>query len=301
MRSLALGLAIMGIFLLTEATGASMTSSSYRIEWDALSQGGGEQSASSSYKIRDTVGEVSPGIGESSSYQLAAGYRAGVYDPMITFDLFVQQTGTERVVTTLSERTVTTSTDGFSVGDMIAVVQDKGESQISAFGKIISLGAGTLTVDAWKNAGVTPVVDGTDDVVYRLSSNAIDLETLRTSAVRTALVGFEVSSDIGNGYVVNVLEDGELRAASDFIDDVSDGSVTVGQEEYGARSSDSSLSSSTFDSIDSAITSSFQEIATDTQSVLERRNFLTLKAAIASTTPAGTYGQNLSLVVSGNF
>ncbi len=98
-----------------------------------------------------------------------------------------------------------------------------------------------------------------------------------------------------------MLEDDNLSSGANDIDDVGDGSVTVGSEEYGAISSDSSLSASTFDTADTAFTTSFQDIADESDVSFESRNFLELKAAIDGSTEDGSYSQTLTFILSGNF
>ncbi|MBI4599275.1 hypothetical protein HY734_03725 [Candidatus Uhrbacteria bacterium] len=235
----------------------------------------------------------------SASYQLPGGYRQGVFDPVITFELFAQDTSSERPATARAGTSVTTDPTGLAVGDFVAVVQDVGASQVAAVGQITSVGAGTITLDAL--AGGAPVIDGTNDVVYLLEGTGADMGELTSSGVTTALVGFNVSTDVDGGYVVQVFEDDDLRTADEAIADVTDGNVTAGAEEYGARSSDTTLTDSTFDTADTAFTANPQEVASESGTRFEDRHFVTLKAAISEETPDGAYGQTLSFIVSGNF
>lgn len=52
-----------------------MSSDSYRIQQDSVNIGGTEDSASDSYKLKDTAGEIATGKSSSDSYNLYAGYR----------------------------------------------------------------------------------------------------------------------------------------------------------------------------------------------------------------------------------
>lgn len=52
-----------------------MGSDNYRIQQDSVNFGGTEDSVSSNYKVRDTLGEIATGLSSSSSYNLYAGYR----------------------------------------------------------------------------------------------------------------------------------------------------------------------------------------------------------------------------------
>ncbi|MFH1253364.1 MAG: hypothetical protein V1664_03480 [Candidatus Uhrbacteria bacterium] len=295
-----IGLILVGVFSISRFALAEMTSTNYQIEWDSINSGGSDVSSSGSYVLRDTVGNASAGESESTSYLLQAGYRAGIFDQVISFDIFGQNSSSSRTATALIGTTITTDVTGLSIGDYIALIQDEGENQISAIGQITEIGAGTITVDELKDGGVSPTIDGTNDFVYQLEGNDVGLGTLNTASVKTATIGFEINSGFDPGYSVQVYENQGLIAGTKEIDPVADGVVTVGSEEYGGRSSDRTLGS-TFDTIDTAFMTDFQEIADDIGVQIARRNFLTLKAAIASSTDSGDYSQTLTIIASGNF
>lgn len=292
--------ALVGFFVSVPIVQA-MTSTNFEIRWDTVSTGGSDTGSSVSYGLRDTVESALAGTSTSTSFTLQQGYRNGVDDQIISFEVYGQNTALGREATALTGTTVTASTSSISIGELIVVVQNLGASQIVAIGRVISLGSGTITVDAWKNGGTQPTVDGTNDYVYPITSSSIALETLSTTSVTTSIVGFEVTAANENGYVVQVLENGNLLSGTDDVDDVSDGSVSVGSEEYGARSSDTTLSNSTFDTADSAITSTGADVATEPAAIYDSYNFLILKVGISSSTVAGSYTQILSVIVSGNF
>lgn len=292
---------IVGIFLWSGLSYAAMTSTNWEIRWDTIGNGGSEDSTSASYQLRDTLGNSAIGQGSSTSYDLRGGYRQGVFDQILTFDVMNSQLSSKRTVSASVGTTITTDTAGLSSGDYVALVQNLGASQVTAIGRIASVGVGTITVDSLSDGGVAPVIDGTNDYLYKLAGSTLDLDELDPAQVNTGIVGFEVSADLENGYVVQVLEDGNLRDGAETINDVADGTVSVGSEEYGGRSSDTTLSGSTFDTSDTAFTSSFQDVADTANSAFISRNFLTLKASISGTTVDGTYGHTLTLIVSGNF
>ncbi len=296
-----ISLIFVGIFDWSTFSIAQMSSTNYAIRWDAITTGGSDSSSSSSYILRDSLSNSPIGLGSSTNYSIRDGYRAGVYDQVIAFEVFAMVPSSDRNASSLSGLTITASTSGLSVGDFVALVQDLGVNQISAIGKITSIGSGTITVDELRNSGTAPSIDGAGDHVYRLSGISVAFSDLSRSTVTQTIVGFNVSTDVTNGYVVQIQEDGDLRNGSEAIDDVSDGSVTSGSEEYGGRSSDTSLASSTFDTTDTALTTSFQQIATRSSAVFEARDFMMLKVGASGTTTAATYSQNLSLIVSGTY
>lgn len=280
---------------------SSMSSTNYQIQWDSVGAGGEDTSSSATYKVRDSFGMVQ-GVSTSSSYSEQIGFRAGIYDPVVSYSVFSQVRASQVAATSLSGSTVSvTSTSGYSTGDYVAVIQDEGASQVSAIGKISSVGAGSLTVDVFQDGGTAPIIDGTNDYVYELSGNSLPLSTLSSSVVTTGIVGWEVNADVSSGYSVYVLEDGDLTTGSDTITDVADGTVTAGSTEYGARSSDASLAASTFDTQDTAFTTSLQQVASRGDNSMESRDFLTVKAAVSSSQAGGSYSQNLTLVFVGNY
>ncbi|MCR4314057.1 MAG: hypothetical protein NUV84_02320 [Candidatus Uhrbacteria bacterium] len=301
MRSRIITFALVGFFISAPIAQSAMSSANFEIRWDTLSTGGSDTAASGSYRLRDTAESVVAGSGSSSSYQLAQGYRAGVDDQILTFEVLAQTTASARSATALSGLTVTASTTGISVNSLIAVVQDVGASQVAAIGRVASLGAGSITVDAWKNGGTVPTVDGTNDYVYPLTSTSVAFGELSTSSVTAVIIAFEVNSANDNGFVVQVFDDGNLRSGGNEINDVGDGSVTTTTEEYGARSSDTSITNSTFDTADTGITTTSTDVATESSAIFESRNFVTLKAAIDEGTPDGSYSHIIALIVSGNY
>lgn len=294
--------AVVGIFVYTGFVSAQMSSSSFLIRWDTVNTGGSDSGSSSTYQLRDTLEAAIAGRSSSTSYNLDQGYRGGVFDEVISFEVLAQDLSDSRVLSSLSGLTATVnSVSGISVGNYVVVIQDRGINQVSAIGKVSSIGSSTVVLDALANAGTAPAVDGTNDYLYLLNQTSIPFGSLSSSSVKMAVVGFNVSVDSSQGYVIQVNDDGNLRTSTTDIDDVTDGSVTEASEEYGARSSDTTLANSTFDTADSAVTTTRQDIVTTSSVSMNSRNFLTFKLAISSTTAAGSYGNVISFIASGNF
>ena len=301
-HSLPIAFALVGIFVYQHVALAQMSSSSFLIRWDSVNTGGSDTASSSSYLLRDTVESTVAGRTSSASYNLDQGYRGGVFDQIISFDVRAQSLSTGREATALSSLSVTVaSVSGISVNDYIVLIQDRGVSQVSAIGKVTAVGGSTVTVDSWTNAGTAPVINGSNDYLYVLTGATISYGTLSDSSVSTAVISFEISVDSTSGYVVQVSDDGNLRSGSNDVDDVADGAVAEGTEEFGGRSSDTTVTSSTFDTADSAITATRQDIVTRSAVSISDRSFITLKASISTTTTAGSYGNVISFIASGNF
>lgn len=283
---------------------AAMSSTNFQILWDNVGAGGAETTSSTNYELRDTIGRMTGGRQTSTNYAVASGYRAGVYDPVVGISYQIEDRNTQVATTLLASKTVTvTTTTDYAVNSYIALVQNEGASQVAAIGKVLSLTATTLTVDAWTTNGTMPTIDGTSDYVYELtSSSSLSLGTLATTAVSTGIIAWEATADVSQGYGVYVFDAGDLQKAGAItFPDVSDGSVSVGSTEYGGISSDASLASSTFDTADTAFTTSPQLVASRTTFSHTARDFLTVRAAISSSQSDGTYAGSLTFILVGDY
>ena len=288
--------------LYSNAVFAAMTSTNYQIQWDEFSSGGGNGS-SASYRVRDSTGSsTASGRATSITYGIDQGFRAGVYDPVVDFVPYVQDRGTQVAATAFSSNTVAVTTAAaFSTGDWIVIIQDEGASQVAAMGQISGIVGTDITIRS-SYSGSTPVIDGSTDMVYRMTQVATStLGTLATSAVTTQIIGWVASADVTQGFGVYAFTDGELRAGSDILAGVADGAVTAGSSEYGARSSDASLATSTFDTQDTAFSTTPALVGSTSASSFSNSGFLTLKAAISSSQTGGSYAQTLTTVFVGDY
>lgn len=290
---------LVGLFSWTNMASAEMSSTNFSIRWDAISTGGSDTSSSASYIMHDTVGMPVAGQSTSTTYTLQAGYRSR--EEVLELELYGQVRSSERTAFARVGNTIVCSPDELAVGDYIAVVQDVGVAPVVGVGRIESMTGVSVTVDTLQNTGVAPTIDGSNDVVYLLSGRGLNLGGLSEEELSSAVAGFWVTADLDNGYSVQVFEDDDLRHGANDINDVGDGAVTLGAEEYGGRSSDATLATSTFDTADTAFTQTGQDIATRAIATYQGRDFVVLKASIDGSTTDGVYGQLLSFIVSGNF
>jgi len=281
---------------------AEMSSTNYQIQWDELSSGGGNAS-SSSYELRgSTAGSSSGERSTSASYGVDQGFRAGIYDPVVDFTPYVQDRSTQVAATDFTGNVVTVTTaSGFSVGDWILLVENEGPTQVTAMGQIASISSPAITMYS-SYSGIAPTMDGANDYVYLMSQTATNaLGTLSSSVVTTQTIGWVACADVTRGFGVYAFTDGELRSGSDILAGVADGSVTAGSSEYGARSSDLSLSTSTFDTQDTALSTTPALVGSTSVSSFSNSGFLTLKAAISSAQNSGSYVQSLTAVFVGDY
>ena len=288
---------------------AQMTSSNYQILWDELSAGGGE-STSGSYIQRGSVGNGSGGNSTSANYSLSPGFRGGVFDPAVAFIPYIEDRTTQVAATNFTGDVLppaasveVTTTSGFAVGDVVLVVGNEGASQTTFMGRLSAiLSIPPTLVFATDYVGDFPTVDGTNDFVYRMSPTAtINFGTLSTSSVATHTIGWMATADVTQGYATYLFSDGSLHSGSNVIADVVDGTVSAGSNEYGGRSSDSTLSTSTFDTADTAISTEPALIGSVSTNVFSSLGFVTLKIAVDGTQPTGSYSQTLTTIFVGDY
>lgn len=301
MRIFALALIVIISSFLAEMVSAQMSSTNYEIRWDTVGVGGDDTSSSATYQVRDTLGNQAIGDSTSSTYDLRAGYRQGVYDQVISFDVYTQASSST-TASALAANTVTVAnTSGLAVGQMVVIIQDQGVSQVAGVGEIASILGNDVTLDGIETGAGALTIDGTDDYLYRMSGSSVDFGTMTDSDLGQSIVSWEVTADVDNGFTVYAIDDGNMRDGANDVDDVADGTVTAGSEEYGARASDTTLASSTFDTQDTGFTTDYQEVNTESSLAHESRDFLTLKAAVSAGTATGSYSHTLSLIAAANY
>lgn len=292
--------AFVGVFVYAQIAYGAMSSTNYEIRWDSFSTGGSDTSTSASYLLRDTLSGSAGSTSSGTNYQIADGYRAGVFDQVISFDLY--NPGSAREITALASTTVSmSSTSGLSVNNYITIVQNRGNDQVVGFGRIQSVAAGSVVLDRLTTNGTTLTINGSDDYLYLMDGNSLTLTSPSAQDTGFGVIAFEVTVDNDNGYVVQVIEDGNLRNGAESIDDVADGTVTALAEEFGARSSDTSIANSSFDTQDSAITSTAQDVATSSSFAFDERSFLQFKLSASTGTSALVYSNTITFIASGNF
>ncbi len=135
-------------------------------------------------------------------------------------------------------------------------------------------------------------------ITMALSTNTINLGTLDAGSVNTANLTVTVTTNASSGYTVKLSENENLRsAAGNDIDDVLDGSVTAGSEEYGIRTSGiSGLSNSTDAAISGAV-----NIASKSTSAVAEQTTVTFKAAISNATFSAGYSHTVTFTAVANF
>lgn len=134
-------------------------------------------------------------------------------------------------------------------------------------------------------------------ITMSIDDTTMALGTLSTGSVSTDSLVMTVTTDSNSGYAVTLSETGNLISGANTIDDVADGSVTAGSEEYGFVTSGGDGTVTT----DTAITSASQTIASRTTSVNGSETTVTFKAAIsASASIAGVYSHTVTFTATAN-
>ncbi|MBU1706042.1 hypothetical protein KKG19_04960, partial [Patescibacteria group bacterium] len=211
---------ILGVTAIVSRVNAEMTGSSYKIRWDSVNTGGGEDISGSLYNLRSTMSEVGPGNSSGTTYNLRAGYRqAGMEIPFFYAELHAQDDSSQEAYSAFSNagKTVTVAdTTGYVVDDYIVVVENEGGSEMLAAGKIASVTPTVITVDKWSgdNATMSSSPAGGDDYVYELSTNTIALDTMITSVIQTGTAMVLTLTNAQNGYACTITEDGNFRTVN---------------------------------------------------------------------------------------
>lgn len=135
-------------------------------------------------------------------------------------------------------------------------------------------------------------------ISFSISARSIDLGILSVYAVNSGSHTFSVTTNATGGYAVRVYEDGDLQLSEgDNIDDVVDGQVTAGSEEYGIRTSGSA---GQYNATDTAITNG-NILALNNVPATDEQTEVTYKASISEATEDGSYSHTVYFVVSGTF
>ncbi len=178
-----------------------------------------------------------------------------------------------------------------------------------------TVGPGTSSTNSVFTTSTNYVVGGgyqamTDipTISVSISANSMAFGTLSTGSVSTAspTIDVTVTTNAVGGYSATLIADGALRIdSSNKFGDVSDGTVTAGQNEYGFRTSGSDGQFNATDTCVPYSTSSCsttpKAFAMNTSWVSGKTTTLSFKASPSGITPAGSYAQAITIIVSGTF
>lgn len=132
---------------------------------------------------------------------------------------------------------------------------------------------------------------------FSVSASSASLGTLNTGSISTESYTLTTSTNAPFGFTTYVYDDGDLRSGANTIDDVSDGAVTAGSEEYGIVTTGSQALLGS----DTAVTTSALAVASNSEWINGSSTTVTHNAAISSLTTAGTYTHTVTYISVGNF
>lgn len=294
---------ILCLLLVAPVVRAAMQSDNYQINWDSINAGGRDDATSANYSLLDTLGEMGTGDSGSANYNILAGYRqGGLEDPILLFSVYANNMETEVTASVFQDSASSTVTvadaSDFSVDDYIGVVLDQGATQSVAVGKIINIDVNEIEVDSWSGDDLS-AIDGSADYAYRMDTNSVPFGLMQFNQVHTGISFVEVSTNASDGFTVQFKEDNNLRYGDgpNDIDDVSDGTVTAGEEEYGVEL----VGDIAQGSGDQAITGTEQDVAVSATEAENSRTITIYKASIDESTVAGNYSHTVSYYCTATF
>lgn len=160
------------------------------------------------------------------------------------------------------------------------------------------LGTGPISSANYANQGGFRQIEANPILTFSISDNSIDLGTLSAASVSTANHTITTTTNSSAGYTTTIIDDGNLRSGANDINDVADGTVTAGSEEYGIRTSGAQ---GQMNAADTAITTTAQTVATYSGWINASATTITYKASISASTAVGTYGHTVTFISTGNF
>lgn len=142
-------------------------------------------------------------------------------------------------------------------------------------------------------------VESDPKFTFTISKNSINFGALTVGTVFQDSYTITTTTNALNGYQTTIVEDGNLRTGGGGeINDVIDGEVTAGSEEYGIRTSGAN---GQMNSSDTAITGTAQAVADCGSWVTGDAVTVTHKVSITPTTEAGYYSHTVTLISTGRF
>ena len=135
-------------------------------------------------------------------------------------------------------------------------------------------------------------------ITFSLSANQVLLGTLTPTTLSTGGVTATTTTNATYGYATTIVGDGKFRSANGgFIEDVSDGFVDIGDDEYGIGLDGSDRAFTN----ERSVTTTPRTIAANAAPVTGNSVVVTFAASPSVTVPAGQYRQVATFISSGKF
>lgn len=161
----------------------------------------------------------------------------------------------------------------------------------------------SFTVSGMSGGGTYRLRGGFSDleitsVGLSVNDATVSLGTLSQAAVSESGVTLTLSTDSATGYQVVVSEDHDLRTDSLVVlDDVLDGAVTAGQEEYGIRTTGDD---GQYNNADQRLTTAGGTLAYSQEKVSGEQVVVLFRASVGSESRAGNYSHNVTFTMTAN-
>jgi len=234
------------------------------------------------------------------------------------------------VAVTTTTVTLTSGTGTVTAGNYVGITMSTPAAPLitnpgTTGSKLITIAAGvdtgSLAVPILTDGLVTITATVDPTITLTLSSNTCALGTLASGVNQTCQYNVTVSTNATGGYTGYIRDDGNLRNATDDINDVTGGAVAAGTEAYGVATSDSTsnailtaqggsaLTSGACTSADGVggsvaaapLTATNQTFTVAAAPVSGDITYLCHSASITAITPAGSFASISTITVAGNF
>lgn len=174
-----------------------------------------------------------------------------------------------------------------------------GTSESASAGSLLLTDTGGEFFATTTNAGSFELFSGfqaasKDSLSLTLDSAEVNLGELSVSSVATSDIVATVTAE-HSGYTLFISEDGDLRAGQYTIDDVTDGQVSAGSEEYGIKT----IGGHGVITNDTAIANNITIAHSDTEATAINTT-IRFSAAISTQSFQGNYGHTLSFSLVAN-
>jgi len=190
---------------------------------------------------------------------------------------------------------IITSDDLSSGGGYSSSASYKSESDIGG----VATGE-NLSSDSFIACAGYPCTLTSEDLIisFSISSNVVNLGILSPSQVSYDSTVLTTTITQGNGYSVTAYADGNFRDVSgNYVSGVSDGTVTVGNDEYGIALTGVDRAFSD----ERALSTSPLTVAENTGPVIGSDVTVDFKASVSTSVPSGSYAQITTFICAGSF
>ncbi len=157
--------------------------------------------------------------------------------------------------------------------------------------------SGTTTSTNFSSRSGFQAIEAEPKLTMALSANSVALGNLTSANVSSGSITVTVTANAKSGYSVKITEDSNLHSGSNDINDVADGSVSAGHEEYGISTSGSA---GQFNSSDTAISGTVT-VASNSSFASAEATTITFKTSIDSATFNGSYSHTVTFIAVANF